>query len=168
MSHLTRRSALLLAAAAIPVRAQRRTFDVHCCGAAGDGKTLDTAAIQKAIDAAAAVGGQVLLRGKKKYLSATLVLKGAIDFHLADDAEILASTNRADYPRDADGIITAQSATDLMITGTGNINGRAKQFMTDYNEKGEIWNFGPFRPKIFVLTACKGLQVRDISFSEAA
>jgi polygalacturonase len=39
--------------------------------------------------------------------------------------------------------------------------------MTGYNQPGEIWRFGTFRPKIFVLTACKDLEVRDISFSEA-
>jgi len=167
MSLLTRRSALTLAVAAIPLGAQRRVFDVRDYGAAGDGKTLDTAAIQKAIDAAAPSGGQVLLRGGKKYLTATLVLRSGIDFHLADDAELLASTNRADYPRDADGILTAESAHGLTITGNGNINGRAKQFMTGYDEAGEIWHFGPFRPKIFVFTACRDLEVRDISFSEA-
>ena len=169
----TRREALLLAGAAAlgaaaPLRAQKRVFDVRDYGAAGDGKTLDTAAIQKAIDAAAAASGQVLIRGGKKYLVSTLVLKGAIDFHLADDAELLASTSRADYPGDADGILTAHAATGLKITGTGSINGRAREFMTTYNEAGEIWRFGPFRPKIFVLTACKDLEIRDITFGAAA
>jgi hypothetical protein len=169
----SRRSVLTLAGAAalcatFRLRAQRRIFDARDFGAAGDGATLDTAAIQKAIDAAAAAGGQVLLRGGKKYLVSTLVLKSGIDFHLADDGELLASTNRAHYPPDADGILTAQGATGLTISGSGNINGRAKEFMTDYNQAGEIWRFGPFRPKIFVLTACKDLEVRDISFSDAA
>lgn len=152
----------------LPLRAQRRVFDVRDYGAAGDGQTLDTAAIQRAIDAAAAAGGQVLVRGGRKYLVSTLVLKGGIDFHLAGDAELLASTRRADYPGEGDGILTAQAAHGLTITGTGNINGRAKEFMTGFDQEGEIWKFGPFRPKIFVLTACTGLEIRDISFSEAA
>jgi len=168
----TRRQALKLAGAtalgaALRLRAQQRVFDARDYGAAGDGVTLDTAAIQKAIDAAAASGGQVLLRGGKKYLVSTLVLRSAIDFHLADDAELLASTNRADYPGDADGILTARQAAGLKISGTGNINGRAKEFMTGYNQAGEIWRFGPFRPKIFVLAGCKDLEVRDLSFSDA-
>src|ERR1039457_3344994 len=123
----TRRRALKLAGAAalgaaLRLRAQRRVFDARDYGAKGDGVALDTGAIQKAIDAAAASGGQVLLRGGQKYLVSTLVLKGAIDFHLADDAELLASINRADYPGDADGILTAHQATGLKISGTGNIN----------------------------------------------
>ena len=85
--HTTRRQALKLAGAAalgaaLRLRTQPRVFDVRDYGARGDGVTLDTAAIQKAIDAAAASAGQVLLRGGKKYLVSTLVLKGAIDLHL--------------------------------------------------------------------------------------
>src|SRR5690348_7897698 len=47
-----------------------KIFDVQKYGAAGDGKTLDTPAIQKAIDEASAFAGkaQVLVRGGKKYL----------------------------------------------------------------------------------------------------
>ena len=40
-------------------------------------------------------GAQVLIRGGKKYLVSTLVLKSGIDFHLADDAELVVSTNQA-------------------------------------------------------------------------
>jgi len=160
-------------ASLVPLRAQTnravKTFDARDYGAAGDGATLDTRAIQRAIDAAAASGGpaQVLVRGGKKYLVSTLVLKGGIDFHLADDAELVVSTNRAHYPADSDGVLTANGAKGLKITGTGNISGRATEFMTRFNKEGEIWEFGEFRPKIFVLTACPGLEVHDISFSQA-
>ena len=155
-------------AATLPLRAQR-TYDARDYGAAGDGKTLDTSAIQRAIDeASAAGGGQVLLRGGKKFLVGTLVLRSGIDFHLADDAELLASTNPRDYAPDVEAILSANGARDLKITGTGNINGRALDFMTRFNKEGEIWEFGPFRPRIFLLTACQGLEVHGVAFGQAA
>jgi hypothetical protein len=163
-------------------RTPAKVFDVAKFGAVGDGKTLDSPAFQRAIDEASAYTGkaQVLVRGGKKYLVGTIELKGAIDFHLADDAQLLISTRREDYrgglPGSQSGdsmaaalgaVILADHVQGLRITGTGNIQGRAKEFMTRYDDVGGIWMPGPFRPKMFVLTGCKDLEVRDITFAEA-
>src|SRR3954468_17511447 len=159
--------------ALLPVRIRSeqktRVFDVRDFGAAGDGATLDTQAIQHAVDAAAAVGpgSQVLVRGGKKYLVSTLVLKSGIDFHLADDAELVVSTNPAHYPSASGGVLTAHGAQGLKISGTGNIHGRATEFMKSFSKEGEIWMPGPFRPKIFILAGCRDLIIQDITFSQA-
>jgi polygalacturonase len=158
-----------------------RVFDVAKYGALGDGKTLDSPAIQRAIDDAAAHHGksQVLLRGGRKYLVGTLQLKGSIDFHLADDAELLASLRREDYfgnmqsAADASGkasagaLIAANGARGLKISGTGTLQGRAREFMTGYDAANEWWLPKDWRPKMFVLTSCRDLEVRDITFAEA-
>ena len=147
--------------------AQPRIFDVLQFGAIGDGKVLDSPAIQRAIDAAAAYGApaQVLVRGGRRYMIGTLELKGGIDFHLADDAELLLSTRREDYREDA--AILARGAQGLTITGTGRLEGRARAFMTGYDKANEWWLPKDWRPKMFVLTACRDLQVREITFAEA-
>jgi polygalacturonase len=95
------------------------------------------------------------------------VLKSNIEFHLADDTQLLVSANQSDYPPKSDFVLTANGATGLKITGTGRIDGRAEQFMRSYSKEGEIWIPGDFRPKIFVLVACKDLEVRDITFAQA-
>jgi len=180
-------SGALAAGAALcrPLRASApsiRIFDVAKYGAVGDGKTLDSPAIQKAIDEAATFGGkaQVLVRGGKKYLVGTLELKSGIDFHLADDATLLASTQREDYrgglagstsadtmAAAAGGLIVAEGAVGLTISGTGSVQGRAREFMERYDDAGEWWIPKAFRPKMFVLTECRDLVVRDITFAES-
>ena len=159
-----------------------RVFDVAKYGAVGDGKALDSPAIQRAIDEAAAYAGraQVLVRGGKKYLVGTLELKGGIDFHLADDAELLASLRPEDYlggainsanadrmAAVASALIVANGAQGLKISGTGTLQGRATEFMKEYDKVNEIWRPKEWRPKMFVLTSCRELEVRDITFAEA-
>jgi len=166
----TRRSALRLVPAvalAARLRAQAKVFNVSDYGAKGDGATLDTAAIQRAIDEAAQAGNgaRVLVPGGKKYVIGTLELKSNIDFHLADDAELLATTDPSQYRGAA--VLAAHGAQGLRITGTGNLNGRARDFMASYDQPNEWWLPKPFRPKMFVLTACRDLEIHDISFSEA-
>jgi len=142
-----------------------KSFNVLDYGAKGDGVTLDTAAIQKAIDAAAEAGTnvRVMVPRWRHYLVGTLVLRAGIDFHL--NGELLASTNRADYI--GAGVIVATNAADLKITGSGKISGRALEFMTGYDAADEGWFFKEWRPKMLALTGCTNLMVRDITLDDA-
>ncbi len=144
------------------VAASARTLNVLDFGARGDGATLDTAAIQRAIDAASA-GDRVLIPRWHTFLTATLTLKGGIDFHLA--GTLLISTNQSDYA--GDGVILASNAPDLTLSGSGQILGRSLCFMTNYDAPNEWWLFQEWRPKMFVLTGCTNLIVRDLTFADA-
>jgi hypothetical protein len=79
MKHtLTLLTALLLAPLAAlhaDAAGEQRVFNVRAFGAAGDGVTLNTAAIQKAIDACAASGGGEVLIAGGKFVTGTIYLK---------------------------------------------------------------------------------------------
>ena len=142
-----------------------RDFNVLNFGAKGDGVTLDTAAIQSAIDTAAKAGtnSRVVIPRWRHFLIGTLVLRGGIDFHL--NGELIISTNQADYITDA--VITASNAPNLKITGSGNISGRSLEFMTSYDAADEWWLFNEWRPTMFKLIGCTNLVVRDLTFGDA-
>jgi polygalacturonase len=66
-------------------------FDVRKFGAKGDGKNLDTAAINKTIDAAAAAGGGTVFFPAGSYLSVSIHLKSNIALYLDQGATIVAA-----------------------------------------------------------------------------
>jgi hypothetical protein len=195
---IARSAGLTIAAGLVPLRAisaagsaGRREFDVRDFGARGDGLTPDTAAIQRAIDAAAGAGGRVILPGGRQFLSGTLELRSGIDFHLADDAVLKVSTRPEDYAGGAEVIaavrgasnrvagvepapaeraatlLTARGCVGLTLSGTGRIDGRSREFMDHYDAQDEWWRPGPFRPNLAVLVGCRDLRVEDLTFSQA-
>jgi polygalacturonase len=68
-----------------------RTFDVRAYGATGDGKALDTDAINQAIEAAAAAGGGTVWFPAGTYASYSIHLKSNVALYLDQGATILAA-----------------------------------------------------------------------------
>jgi polygalacturonase len=73
-------------------------FDVRAFGAKGDGKTLDSPAINQAIDAASAAGGGTVFFPAGSYRSFSIRLKNHIALYLDQGATIIAAD-----PKDGDG-----------------------------------------------------------------
>jgi hypothetical protein len=71
------------------------TFNVRTYGTAGDGRTLDTPAVNRAIEAVAAVGGGTLIFPAGTYVCFTIHLKSNVDIFLSRGCTILA----ADSPK---------------------------------------------------------------------
>lgn len=74
-------------------------FDPRSYGAVADGRAKDTAAVQGAIDAAAAQGGTVRLAGGT-FVCGTLYLKSNVALEITNSATLLASPDIADYGTD--------------------------------------------------------------------
>src|SRR5262249_34488686 len=66
-------------------------------GAKGDGVTLDTAALTRAIDTCARAGGGTVYFPAGTYLSGTLHLKSHVTLWIDSGATVLGSNNLADY-----------------------------------------------------------------------
>ena len=81
---------LLLMLLVLPFTSQAETFNVKKYGARGNGKKMDSPAIQKAIDACHKAGGGTVLVPAGTYLSATIVLKDNVTLHLEKDVVITA------------------------------------------------------------------------------
>jgi polygalacturonase len=73
-------------------------LDLTQHGAVGDGTTINTAAIQAAIDACAAAGGGTLVVPKGVFLSGALYFKPGVNLRLEREAVLKSTTNMADFP----------------------------------------------------------------------
>lgn len=115
-------------------------FDVRNYGAVGNGTTLNTAAIQNAINACAGTGGSVLLTAGT-YKTGTLTLGSNMTFFIDPTATLLGSTNAADYPTQAPAtgntqvsknckraLLYVPDRTQVRIDGGGTIDGQGDSF----------------------------------------
>jgi len=151
-----------------------RTYNVRDYGAVGDGVTLDTAAIQKAIAACAAAGGGQVVLPPGRYLSGTVQLQSHITLVLEAGARLVGTTNLDAYQHPTPpafmpearwgkwhrGLLVTQGQEDIAIVGAGIIDGNRV-----FDPSGEERMRGPHA---FVFVDCRNVTVRDVTFVDAA
>ncbi len=117
-------------------------FDPRSYGAVGDGKTKDTAAVQRAIDACTAAGGGLVYLGPGTYLCGTVVLKSNVTLYLEAGATVLGSGDMSDYqPKH---LIFASDAENVGLAGPGKIDGQGSAFWLKSNRQpvaeDKVWS----------------------------
>lgn len=155
-------------------------FNVRSFRAAADGKTLDTAAIQSAVDACTQAGGGYVYFPAGRYLSGTITLKDNVTLHFAPGATLLGSQRVEDYPakpfpaRDLDvggfniwALIYADGARNVAIEGGGILDGNGKPFPPKRPVDNPDHATG-MRPRLLFLKGCTGVSIRDVTLRQSS
>jgi len=117
--------------------AQQSRFNIVDYGAKGDGKTVNTSAINQAIAACAKAGGGTVHVPVGEFRSGTVVLLSNVNLHLDSGAVLKGSDDLGDYVKEGEilyGLILARKAENVAITGHGILDGNGTYFM-DLNKK---------------------------------
>lgn len=149
-------------------------YDVRSFGAAGDGVTLDTAAINQAVGACSAAGGGQVRFPPGKYLSGTIRLLSHTHVILEAGARLVGTTNLNEYQQPRvpafmpearwgkwhRALLVAENAEDVSIGGPGIIDGNRV-----FDPTGEEKMRGPHT---IVFVNCKGFVLRDFTIVDSA
>jgi len=108
------------------------SLNVKDYGAAGDGKTNDTLALQLTIERCSVLGGGEVVVPAGDYATGALALRSHVTLRIEDGASLLGSGDMADYPvaqvrwegrwiKGYGALISATDAENIGITGPGKI-----------------------------------------------
>jgi exo-poly-alpha-galacturonosidase len=125
----------------------RKTYDITDYGAVSDGETVNTTAIQVAIDACALGGGGVVIVPEGTFLTGAVFFKPGVNLHINEGGCLKGTTNMADYRLVqtrwegeeriwVSALVNAFGVEGFTISGNGTIDG-----------SGDVWHRRPFGPK---------------------
>ena len=149
-------------------------FNVRSFGASGDGRQLDTLAIQEAVDACHAAGGGTVWLEAGQYLTGAIFFRDDITLHLEAGASLLASQNATDYPIIPDRweglqqsvfapLITGNNLKNITIEGRGVIDGRGDPWWAAHKQK----NLAYPRPRLIGFTGCNNVLIENITLTNS-
>ena len=156
--------------AASPPPTRGKIFDVRQFGARGDGSGFDTAAIQKALDAAEAAGGGTVRVPAGTYPLQPIHLHAHTTLQLDEGATLRASEDLRDYAGNGHllSLINAKRIADVAITGRGIIDGSGRRW---WQHAGGSQDFGRHsdekRPWLVHFAACQQVMIEGIALQNS-
>ena len=166
---------------------KKKVFNAITYGAVNDGKTLNTRAIQSAIDACASKGGGIVTFDTGSYVTGAIFIKKGVTLHIGKNTTILGSQNIADYPeintriagieiKWPAALLNVIGQKKAAITGDGTIHARGKPFWDkywamrkEYEKKGLRWivDYDCKRPRTLLISGSSDVTVRGITLKQA-
>jgi polygalacturonase len=142
-------------------------------GLVGDGKTVNTGAIQKAIDDCSKSGGGTVKVGEGRFVTGTIQLKDGVTLWLEKGAVLLGSTDIKDYKlldsfTEGTGkksglfLVGAVEAKNVGIGGEGMIDGQGDSLQKQELEGQRM------RPFLVRWVRCDGVKVSGVKLTKSA
>jgi polygalacturonase len=157
-----------------------QVFNVRDFGAKGDGKTLDTQAIQKAFDACGKAGGGTVRFPPGVYLSQPVTLRTRTTVLLEAGATLLAHTNHADFMKvpgdwlkatasgDFIALLSGKDLENITFTGKGTIDGNGQVWWPEAEKaRQRVTGYTLPRPNLVTLQRCKNVRMTGITLQNA-
>ena len=166
--------------------AEPTQFDISQHGAVADGQTVNTKAIQAAIDSLAAKGGGTVVIPSGVFVSGALFFKPGVNLRLEKAARLRCSTDMANFPAQRSRIeghfeakfppalINADGCDGLRITGEGTLDGDGLPVWEMFwSTKGAASNPQIFlnrtiwRARLCLIQNSKNVEVNGIIFKDS-
>lgn len=165
----------------------KKLFSVNDYGAVSDAVTVNTAAIQKAIDDCASKGGGIVTFKPGAYVSGSIFIKSNVNLRIDKEVLLLGSQNFADYP-DMDSriaglemkwpaaLINMVGVKNAALTGKGTVNARGKfcwdlywKMRKEYEGKGLRWivDYDVKRVRTVLMQNASDVSVKELTFKNA-
>jgi polygalacturonase len=154
-----------------------KRFTISEFGAVADGETVNTKAIQAAIEKCAAAGGGVVVVPKGTFLSGAIFLKQGVNLRIDKDGVLKGTTNIEDYPiipTRWEGVeqpwtaalVNAEGVNGLEISGEGTIDGSGEEWIKNNPVRRGEPRRG--RPRLIGIQNAKHARVAGLNLTNQA
>ncbi len=135
-------------------------YDITKYKAKGDGKAVNTKAIQRAIDECSSKGGGTVWVPAGTFMTGCINLKDNVNLYLSNGAVLKATPELSEYDPKTMALVYIKGATNVSINGMGMIDGNGKNFK--FEEEG------PNRPFVVLVEASRQVVIRDVKMYHSA
>jgi polygalacturonase len=150
----------------------KKTFSISDHGAVGDGKTLNTDAITKTIQACRDAGGGVVIVPAGQFFAGPFDMVSKMNLRIDEGATLIFTDDPDAYPITDNRhrmCIAASKCTDIAITGKGTIDGSGAKWWQAFLKikNTPATKTTPRRPNLIDFTNCQRVLVKGVTIKNS-